>query len=315
MSIKETEHKETKCFVCNKKFYFFGKSYICCFCSHTVCANCSVEDRIPEILSAKRKKTRTCIKCKPRVTPRAARKSSQQIPPQKQLQLPRRSLPQIAFQHQPQQHQPQQRQPPPPQPPQQQQQQQHQQQHQQEQNSILTQWTCRVCTFLNHQLHSKCEICGTPKPKEGKGAEGKGAEGKGAEGKEGEKSPERQLMEIKSLPKSQREMLLLEILEDLILYTALNKLISEYDSLEVLIFIKFFVGPAPPLTLECKITDTILSVKQKIHEKQGTPVEQQYLLFGYKELVNSLSLECYNIQNESTILLKLRVKIKSTEDN
>lgn len=64
---------------------------------------------------------------------------------------------------------------------------------------------------------------------------------------------------------------------------------------------------AKAISLEVEPTDTILSVKEKIQEKEGWPPNQQRLLFDGKELLNDTNtLLVYNILNESTLRLILR---------
>jgi len=41
---------------------------------------------------------------------------------------------------------------------------------------------------------------------------------------------------------------------------------------------------------------------------EGTPVDEQRLLFGQKQLEDDRTLEDYGIQNESTVFVVLRLK-------
>ncbi|CAG8743575.1 13271_t:CDS:2, partial [Gigaspora rosea] len=56
-----------------------------------------------------------------------------------------------------------------------------------------------------------------------------------------------------------------------------------------------------------RIDDTIESVKQKIHNCEGIPANEQRLVCASKELENGKKLADYNIQDESTMYLRLGV--------
>ncbi len=72
------------------------------------------------------------------------------------------------------------------------------------------------------------------------------------------------------------------------------------------IFIKTLTGKT--ITFEVELTDTIDNVKQKIQEIEGISIDQQNINFAGKKLEDDKILLEYNIQNDSTLDLALKLR-------
>ena len=72
------------------------------------------------------------------------------------------------------------------------------------------------------------------------------------------------------------------------------------------IFIKTLSGKS--ITLDVSDSDKIDSIKQKIFEKEGIPVDQMRLVFNGKQLEDNNTISDYGIESDSTIHLVLRLR-------
>ena len=75
----------------------------------------------------------------------------------------------------------------------------------------------------------------------------------------------------------------------------------------MLLFVKTFTGNT--ITLHVQPCDTIDNVKTKLQEKEGFPMSQQHLISAGKLLEGYRTLKEYEIQAETTLHLRLRLRV------
>ena len=81
--------------------------------------------------------------------------------------------------------------------------------------------------------------------------------------------------------------------------------VNEVATQSYSIFVRTLAGKN--MTFSVDLTDTVLSLKEKVYKQEGIPTDQQQLIFAGTQLENDKTLGDYNIQKEATIHLVIRL--------
>ena len=72
------------------------------------------------------------------------------------------------------------------------------------------------------------------------------------------------------------------------------------------VFVKTLTGKT--ISVDVEPDESVESLKAKIQEKEGVPPDQQRIIFGGKQLDGLKSLSDYDIDDDSTVHLVLRLR-------
>lgn len=81
---------------------------------------------------------------------------------------------------------------------------------------------------------------------------------------------------------------------------------SDQSRSQIALFVKTLTGKT--ITVRVDRTASIMDLKLALQDKEGIPPEQQRLIYAGKQLEDERILADYDIQNESTIFIVLRLR-------
>lgn len=92
--------------------------------------------------------------------------------------------------------------------------------------------------------------------------------------------------------------------ENTISSSSMSKILNMRGGMQV--FVKTLTGKT--ISVDVEPDESVESLKAKIQEKEGVPIDQQRIIFDGKQLDSLKSLSDYDIDDDSTLHLVLRLR-------